>query len=194
MKKVSSHGKLKQSTRFVIICVLLTWLPLILFGVFIFVGHGFEPIIFALHLREMNRQEEPLAVGEVWEEHSFTFLLEEVTELFQDEWQASIPELHYLTMDEMTGSAFDIYFSFLPMESEKHSSAVFEMYACAYDQDGERIGSCPLPSNTISMITCQQHHYIILTTQNAAYVDVVVKIPYGKHRFYKNSYRFYISD
>ena len=41
--------KLKQSTRFVIICVLLTWLPLILFGVFIFVGHGFEPIIFALH-------------------------------------------------------------------------------------------------------------------------------------------------
>ena len=79
--------------------------PYLSFFVFIFVGHGFEPIIFALHLREMNRQEEPLAVGEVWEEHSFTFLLEEVTELFQDEWQASIPELHYLTMDEMTGSA-----------------------------------------------------------------------------------------
>lgn len=194
MGKNFFHGQLKQSTRFIVICLFLAWLPLILFGVFIFVGHGFEPIIAFLHLREMNRQEDPLTIGEVWEERSFTFFLEEVTEVSQDEWQAAIPEIRYLTMSEIPGKAFNIYFSFLPVESEKYSSDVFEMYACAYDQDGERIGACPLPSNTISMITYQKHHYTILTPQNTAYIDIVVKIPYGKHKYYQNSYRFYIYD
>jgi len=182
----------KQSTRFITICFLFIWSPLILFGAFIFVGHGFEPMISALHLREINTQEDPLAVGEIWEERPFTFFLEAVIELPQKEWQAIIPQIRYATMDALPGKAFDLSFSYTPIENEKKWSDTFEIYACAYDQEGNKMMPCPLPSNRESMRTAQEHHCAILTPQGTDYADIIIKIPYGKQRYYQNSYRFYV--
>lgn len=183
--------QLKQSTRFIAICLFLIWSPLLLFGIFIFVGHGFEPIISALHLREINTQEKPLAVGEIWEERPFTFFLEAVTEISVNEWQTIIPKISYAAMDEVPGKAFDILFSYAPIGNKDKWNDTFEIYACAYDQNGEKMMPCPLPNNSELMLSAQEHHYIILTPQGTDYVDIVIRIPCGKHKYYQNSYRFY---
>ena len=169
--------------------LLLLWSPIILFSLFIFIGHGFEPIIDALHLREMNEQKEPLSVGEVWEEEFFVFSLENVSEFPSCQWDDIFPSEY----DDSLYTAYELEFAFLKTAENKYLGEKFDLYACNRDEFDKTI-SCPMPANTIQSMTADDSKYYILASNGTEYIDVIVRIPYGKERYYKQTYRFWTKD
>jgi len=172
--------------RFWFFFLLLLWSPIILFSCFIFVGHGFEPIIAALHLREMNEQKNPLSIGDVWEEEFFIFSLECVSEFPSTQWDKVIPSKY----SDSTFTAYELEFSFSQTVENKYLGEKFDLYACNYDKSGKTI-SCPMPANTIQSMTVADSNYYILASCDTEYIDVIIRIPYGKERYYRQTYRFW---
>lgn len=176
----------KREKKFWCLFLLTLWSPLILFGLFIFIGHGFEPIISALHLREMNKIEEPLAVGETWEEELFTFSLKSVKQLSISE----IPDINSALYNDVSVNTYELNFSFSPIKTNALLKDDFYLYACSYDQESENI-TCPLDSNIHASLTSSDTTGYIFATNDCYYIDIIIRVPYGNERYFKQVYRFY---
>ncbi len=171
-----NKAKLDFKTKFIIACLLIILTPFILSGMFIFVGHGFEPVISALHLREMNRMGEPLAIGETWSEEHFDFTIADMTDLSRRDMEDDV-------------RTYSINFK-LKNESLKMSG--YDVYACANDENGEMI-KCPLPDDNAGSFEYDKEYTLtFMTPSETDNVDITVMVPYSKERYYKNEYRFYM--
>ena len=163
-------------SKFIIVCLLLIWSPIILFSLFIFAGHGFEPIISALHLREMNRMDEPLAIGETWSEKHFDFTLTDITDLSRREMEDDV-------------RTYSINFK---LENESLKMSGYDVYACANDENGDMI-KCPLPDDSAGSFAYDEEYTLVfMIPPETDHVDITVMVPYSDERYYKNQYRFYL--
>ena len=166
----------KTFNKFIIVCLLIACLPLILVGMFIFVGHGFEPVIAALHLREMNRIEEPLTIGDTWVEKDFAFEITDITELSKRDIKDDV----------------HIYSINFKLENQSAKISDYDVYVSAKDKNDELIKSS-VPDNAPEIFEADKEYSLtFMTPMKTAYADIIVRIPYGKHRYYQNKYRLYI--
>lgn len=141
----------------------------------------------------INDYEEPLTVGETWEEEPFSFTLEQVKFVNDKEWQtqSSFSLSKYKSYD--FDRALELEFSFIPKETDEKLDRTYTFYPMAHDIDGHLAGPLPLPSNLEGNLTIQNQHYVILTTKDAHVVQITVNVPYGEKK-YRKIYEFYIND
>ena len=176
MNKVNLDFK----TKFIIVFLLIILSPFIFSGMFIFAGHGFEPLIAALHLREMNRIGEPLAIGETWSEKHFDFAITDITDLSK--------------RDKERDKENDVckYSINIKLDNKSLQMLQYDVYVCANDVNDEML-ACPLPDDKEGSFEYDKEHTLtFITPPKTDYVDIVVRVPYSKHRHYMNKYRFYL--
>ena len=168
----------------VLICI-----PLFCFGI-VFISYQIEG--WKTEHMIVNEYEDPLAVGEVWEEEPFSFTLERVSLVNAEAWQGQIPFSQSRYKEYDFCKALELEFSFLPKETGESLDDTYSFYPGAQDAEGHVAGPLPLPSSLEGDLTAQDHHCVILTTKNAHVIHITVNVPYGERR-YRKVYEFYVN-
>lgn len=199
----------KQQKRWLYPCLLCVWSPLLLFALFIFAGHGFEPILW---FRQINQQTEPLCVGESWEEDTFTITLEQLTELPLENWTKNLPQqVREELADGRRIRLYEMQFSFQNISlkgSDMNGKRIDGMYVhtwvCGSDEDGNK-DDWPLPecSSTFGIfglrdlqgktaVSCaaglSHCRYVFAVPEQIMSLDVTFRVPAAWGRYYKQEY------
>lgn len=170
--------------------VVLVSIPLVLFIVF---NVLFDLERWNYEKMILNDYKEPLAVGELWEEEPFSFVLERVRLANDVEWQEKrmLSESQYKEYD--LSKAFVLEFSFTPKGEDGDLDSTFSLWASARDAEGNVVKPHPLPSNLEEDFTVRNNACILWTTADAYEIYITVNVPYGEKK-YRKIYEFCVDD
>ena len=148
-----------------------------------------EAISNKFQLDVVNIVGSPLSIQEIWEEDNFSFVVDRVVRLPKEQWIREIPSNRYEMLKDGNLQAFEVQVNF-----QSNEQNTFSISACGYDLNRDIVYPCPLPTNMLGSMAAKDHRYIVLTTSDVQYIDLVVTVPYEKRKHYEKLYEFKIDD
>lgn len=200
----------KKQKKFISILLLCIGSPLLLFALFLFAGHGFEPIFS--HFRQINEETEPLLAGDCWEEESFTVTLEQLRALPLAEWNGSLPAEF---RDELVGGQMRLYemqFSFENLglkgataSGKRTGGMTVHTWVCGRDaadrRDNWPLEECSATGGIFGLqgetqksgLPCGKRmegcRYVFAVPEQVTALDICFRVPAGWGRYYKQGYQ-----